>query len=93
MHIAAMKPQAMTKEEIDPQTVAKEREFLLEQARKEGKPEAFLEKMVEGRLRNFFAERALLEQPYVKDDKQTVGKYAQSQGLTPLKYVHWVLGQ
>ena len=93
MHIAAMKPQALTKEEVDAAAVAKEREFQLEQARKEGKPENILEKMVEGRMRNFFAERVLLEQPYVKDDKQSVSKYAQGQGLTLEKYVHWVLGQ
>ena len=43
-------------------------------ARQEGKPEKILDKMVEGRMHNFYAERCLLEQPFVKDDKKTVGK-------------------
>jgi elongation factor Ts len=49
--------------------------------------------MVEGRLRNYFAERVLLEQPFVKDDKQTIGKFAQSHGLTILRFIHWELGK
>lgn len=93
MHIAAMKPAALVKEELDPALVDKERSFLMEQARGEGKPENIIAKMVEGRLRNFYAERVLLEQPYVKDDKQSVGAYAKSAGMTLQKFVHWVLGQ
>ena len=49
--------------------------------------------MVEGRLRNFFAERALLEQPFVKDDKKTVGKYAKEHGMKVVRFVHWELGK
>ncbi len=93
MHIAAMKPQVLTKEDLNPADVDKEREILSEAARNEGKPENIIAKMVEGRLRNFFAERVLLEQPFVKDDKQTVGKYAQSHGMKVLRYTHWELGK
>ena len=71
MHIAAMRPAgACPRKILNPADVDKEREILSEAARKEGKPENIIGKMVEGRLRNFFAERVLLEQPFVKDDKQ-----------------------
>jgi elongation factor Ts len=91
MHVAAMKPSALSGEELDPELIAKEREFLRSAALKEGKPEAIVDKMVDGRLRQFVAERALLEQPFVKDDKQSVGSYAKSQGMVVKKYWHWVL--
>ncbi len=93
MQVVAMRPAALSREEIDQDLVAKEREILLAAARQEGKPEAILEKMVEGRLRNFFAERVLLDQPYVKDDKVSVGQFADSVKMKLNKYVHWVLGE
>ena len=92
MHIAAMRPSALKTDELDQETVEKERQILKEAALKEGKPENIVDKMVEGRMKNFFAEKVLLEQPFVKDDKQTVGNYAKSQGMTINKYVHWELG-
>jgi elongation factor Ts len=93
MHIAAMRPEVLAKENLDASAVDKEREILSEAARKEGKPENIIAKMVEGRLRNFFAERVLLEQPFVKDDKMTVAKYAQSHGMKLVRYIHWELGK
>jgi elongation factor Ts len=92
MHVAAMKPSVLAKEEMDPVVVAKEKEILMAQARGEGKPENIIEKMVEGRMRNFYAQHVLLEQPYIKDDKQSVEKYAKSHGMKVVKYVHWILG-
>lgn len=93
MHIAAMRPSAVSGDELDPAMIEKEREFLRAAAIKEGKPENIVDKMVEGRLRQFVAERALLEQPYVKDDKQSVGEYAKANGMQVKKYWHWVLGE
>ncbi|MBI3836366.1 MAG: translation elongation factor Ts [Planctomycetia bacterium] len=93
MHIAAMHPLVLSKEDLEPAAIDKEREILSEGARKEGKPENIIAKMVEGRLRNFFAERVLLEQPFVKDDKKTVGKFAQDVGMKVLRYIHWELGK
>lgn len=93
MHIAAMRPKATSKDEIDPELVEKERAFLKEQALKEGKPANIVDKMVEGRLKQFFAEHALLEQPFVKDDKQTVGAFAKSKGVTVKSFIHWELGR
>jgi elongation factor Ts len=93
MHVAAMRPTALSVEELDPALVAKEREILREAARKEGKPDNIIDKMVEGRLRGFYAETVLLEQPFVKEQKQTVGKFAQQQGMRIKRFVHWELGR
>ena len=81
MHIAAMRPQALTPEELDPAVVEKEREILRDAALQEGKPENIVDKMVEGRLRSFFAESVLLEQPFVKEPKQSVGQFAKENGI------------
>jgi elongation factor Ts len=93
MHVAAMKPQATTTAELDAALVKKERDILTEQARKEGKPENIIEKMIEGRMRNFYAEHVLSEQPFVKDDKQTVGKIASAGGMKLKKFHRWQLGE
>jgi len=92
MHVAAMRPKSLSIEELDPTVVARERAVLTEAARAEGKPESIIDKMVEGRMRNFYAESVLREQPYVKDDKQSVGQYAKSEGLELVRFAHWELG-
>ena len=93
MHIAAMRPAAVSKDDLDPELVAKEREILSESARGEGKPEKIIEKIVEGRMRNFFAERCLTEQPFVKDDKKTVGKVVAEGGMKIVRFIHWEIGK
>ena len=92
MHVAAMKPAALDAGLIDKAIVEKEREILRQAAIAEGKPENIVDKMVEGRLRNFYAERCLMEQPFVKHDKQTVADYAKSAGMKVKNYWHWVIG-
>lgn len=72
MHVAAARPQATTIEELDPSLVAREREVLIEQAKASGKPEQFIEKMVEGRLRKYYEESVLLEQVFVIDGERRV---------------------
>ena len=49
--------------------------------------------MVEGRLKNFYAEKVLLEQPFVKENSLSVGKYAEGKGMKVKKFVHWELGK
>jgi elongation factor Ts len=93
MHVVAQNPSAVSKENLDPALVSKEREILAEAARKEGKPENIIEKMIEGRLRNFYAERVLLEQPFVKDDKKTVGQYAKENSMQVKHFVRWQMGK
>jgi elongation factor Ts len=91
MHVVALAPQAVRKEDLDPAVVDKEREILTEAARSEGKPENIIAKMIEGRLRNFFAQCVLLEQPFVKDDKQTVGQLAKQAGIEIKGVDNWKL--
>jgi elongation factor Ts len=92
MHVVAMAPKAIRKEDLDPAVVDKEREILTEAARKEGKPDNIIAKMIEGRLRNFYATCVLLEQPFVKDDKQSVGKLAKDAGIDVVAVDNWRLG-
>lgn len=92
MHVVAMAPKAIRKEQLDPAVVEKEREILTEAARKEGKPDAIIAKMIEGRLRNFYATCVLLEQPFVKDEKQSVGKLASEAGIDVVAVDNWRLG-
>jgi elongation factor Ts len=73
MHVAAASPEAVTREEMPADLVERERNLFVAQAKESGKPEAVIEKMVEGRLGKFFEESVLMEQPFVKDPDRTVG--------------------
>ena len=72
MHIAFTKPPYLTRDEVPAADVEKEREALLEITKAEGKPEQAWPKIVEGRLNAWYKDRVLLEQGYVKDDKQSI---------------------
>ncbi|KGF68902.1 elongation factor Ts [Hoeflea sp. BAL378] len=74
MHIAATNPLALTSDDVDPAIADRERNVFVEQARESGKPEAIIEKMVEGRMRKFYEEVALLSQAFVMNPDQTVGE-------------------
>ncbi|MEN6448976.1 MAG: translation elongation factor Ts [Thermoguttaceae bacterium] len=94
MHIAAMRPQVTTRQELDPAEVDKEREILSAAARNEGKPENIIAKMVEGRLRDFYATRCLEDQPIaneMKFGKKTVAQVAKEAGMKLVRFVHWEL--
>ena len=93
MHIAAMSPTAVKTEDLAQDIVAKEREILTEAARKEGKPENIIEKMIDGRMRQFYAAQVLSEQAFIKNDKQTVGQFADEAGMKLLRFVNWELGK
>lgn len=93
LHIAAMNPKATTKDDLDPALVNKERELQKDRARQEGKPENIIEKMIEGRMKNFFSENVLEEQPFVKDESQTVGSLAKSGGMKLKRFIRWQLGE
>jgi elongation factor Ts len=72
MHVAAASPLAVDAEGLDRETLSRERAIFAEQARESGKPEAIIEKMVEGRMRKFFEEATLLKQAFVMDTERTV---------------------
>ncbi|MEO8497583.1 MAG: translation elongation factor Ts [Planctomycetota bacterium] len=93
MHVAAMKPAALNVADLDAAEVERERGILREAALQEGKPENIVDKMVEGRLRSYYAERVLIEQPFVKEPKQSVGQFAKENGMEIKQFIHWVLGE
>jgi elongation factor Ts len=72
MHIAATAPLSLSVSDLDPAAVERERAVLTEQARESGKPEAVIEKMIEGRIRKFYEEVVLLKQAFVMNPDQTV---------------------
>ncbi|MCS7170904.1 MAG: translation elongation factor Ts [Aquificaceae bacterium] len=80
LQIAAMKPEFVSIESVDPEALYRERRILTEQARQEGKPENIIEKVVEGRLKKFYQEKVLLEQAFIREEKKTVGQYIKESG-------------
>ncbi len=75
MQIAAMSPAYLKADEVDAETLEKEKEILMTQALNEGKPQQVAEKMVNGRIKKYYSENCLLDQPFVKDDKISVSQY------------------
>jgi elongation factor Ts len=92
MHVTAKGPLAALREHVDPALVAKEKEIAREQAAATGKPAQIVEKIAEGKLKTFFAENVLAEQPFVKDDSKTVGELLKSAGLTLVRFVRYRVG-
>lgn len=74
MHVAAANPLAVTPEGIDPEIIERERAVFMDQVKNEGKPEQLWDRIVEGKLKRFYQDNALLEQAYVKDPEITVGQ-------------------
>ena len=93
MHVAAIKPTYVTRDEVPEEEVNKEREILKQQALNEGKPEKIVEKMVEGRLKKFFQQVTLLDQEFVKDSDQTVEQYVKSQNATVSSFIRYEVGE
>jgi elongation factor Ts len=77
MHVAAAAPTYVTKEEVPAEVLAKEREIYRAQALSQGKPAGVVDKIAEGKLKDYYATFCLLEQPFVRDPKLTVGQLVQ----------------
>ncbi|MFM2030390.1 MAG: hypothetical protein RI927_10 [Actinomycetota bacterium] len=92
VHIAAFSPSVLKREDVDADVVATERRIAEETARNEGKPEAALSKIVEGRVTGFFKENVLLEQDFAKDTKQTVSKVLENAGVTVSGFLRFRVG-
>ncbi|GAF24556.1 translation elongation factor Ts [Bacillus sp. JCM 19047] len=93
MHVAAINPTYVSRDEVTGDVVDREREVLKQQALNEGKPENIVEKMVEGRLSKFFEQVCLLDQPFVKDGDQKVGKYVKGKNATVKAFVRYEVGE
>ncbi len=92
MHIAAMAPSYLTREEVPADVVASERRIAEETAREEGKPEQALPRIVEGRVNGFFKDSVLLEQAFAKENKKTVQQVLKEAGLSATGFARFKVG-
>jgi elongation factor Ts len=98
MHIAAIKPKALTVERLPADVVAREKAIFADQARGSGRPEEIIQKMIDGRMRKFYEESVLLEQVFVLDGKLTVKEYIAAEAkrlgadIIMTDYAYFILG-
>jgi elongation factor Ts len=99
MHIAAAEPRFIRRDEVTQKDLDTEREIARDAAAKSGKPDNIIEKMVSGKMDKFYGEACLLEQPYIRNDKQTVNEYLASSGkesgcaYTVTRFTRYKLGE
>ncbi len=93
MHIAATSPASLSQADLDPALVEREKNVLSEQARESGKPEAVIEKMIEGRMKKFFEEVTLLGQKFVMDPDKTVAEVASDAGVEVTGFIRMGVGE
>ena len=93
MHVAAVNPAALDEGDVDPAVVEKERQVQIDIARESGKPEAVIEKMIEGRMKKFLADITLVNQAFVINPDLTVGAAAKEAGATITGFVRLEVGE
>ena len=93
MHIAASKPDYVTREQVPADVMAKEKAIFTEQAQTSGKPANIVEKMVQGRVNKYLAEVTLLGQPFVKDPDTTVEKLLKGKGAQVVRFARFEVGE
>jgi elongation factor Ts len=93
MQIAASKPRFQTREEVSATVLEQERDVARTTALNDGRPEAQIDKIVEGRIRKFYEETVLLDQVWLRDPKTTVTKVLAQAGLTLRRYVRYSVGE
>ncbi|MCH9757338.1 MAG: translation elongation factor Ts [Gammaproteobacteria bacterium] len=93
MHIAASKPLVVGPDQVPAEEIQREREIFVAQARESGKPDAIIEKMVDGRIKKFLAEVSLLGQSFVKNPSQTVAELLKEQNAEVLSFTRMEVGE
>ncbi|WP_044746113.1 MULTISPECIES: translation elongation factor Ts [unclassified Anoxybacillus] len=93
MHIAALNPKYVSRDQVSQEEINREREVLKQQALNEGKPENIVEKMVEGRLNKFYEDICLLEQSFVKNPDMKVRQFVETNGATVKSFVRYEVGE
>ena len=93
MHIAANKPEFATVADVDPKSVEREKKVFIESGATAGKPEQVVEKMVEGRIKKYYAESVLTAQPFVMDPDKTVEQVLAAAGATLAGFAYFLLGE
>ncbi|GAB3379249.1 translation elongation factor Ts [Spongiibacter taiwanensis] len=93
MHVAAVNPQVAKPEDMPQELIEKEREIFTAQAQESGKPAEIIEKMIDGRIRKFLSENALVDQAFVKDPDLTVGKLLKNNGADVQSFLRFEVGE
>lgn len=93
MHVAATNPASLSRDDLDPAIVEREKQVLTEQARESGKPEEIIEKMIVGRINKFYGEVCLMEQVFVIDGENKVSKAAEAAGVEISNFTRFGLGE
>jgi elongation factor Ts len=93
MHIAASRPEYVSKDQVPAAAIAKEKEIFAAQAKDSGKPAEIIEKMVMGRVSKYLNEVTLLGQPFVKDPDTTIEKLLKSKGATAVRFSRYEVGE
>ncbi|MEK5039521.1 translation elongation factor Ts [Sporosarcina sp. FSL K6-3457] len=93
MHVAALNPKYVSRDQVSAEEVERERKVLTEQALNEGKPENIVAKMVEGRIGKYFEEICVLDQAFVKNSDQKVGDFVKSTGGTLVEFIRYAVGE
>jgi elongation factor Ts len=95
MHVAASNPKYIRREEVPTEVLEKEKEIYSEQLKQQGKPANIIENILKGKIDKFYGEVCLLEQPFIKDEEQKVGRYIESKtpGAKVEKVVRFELGE
>ncbi len=93
MHIAATSPLALDRDSLDPAVIEHERQIQIDIARNSGKPEEIIEKMIEGRIRKYYEEVCLLDQPFALNPDVKVGKAAADENVEITGFVRFALGE
>ncbi len=93
MHVAASRPVCVGEGDVPAELIERERGILRAQAEQSGKPAEIVEKMIDGRLRKYFAEITLLGQPFVKDPDQSVGKLLAGHGASVVRFCRFEVGE
>ncbi|WP_342512576.1 translation elongation factor Ts [Sporosarcina sp. FSL K6-1522] len=93
MHVAALNPKYVSRDQVSEEEIERERKVLTEQALNEGKPENIVAKMVEGRIGKYFEEICILDQAFVKNSDQKVGDFVKSTGGTLKEFIRYAVGE
>ena len=97
MHITAKNPLVIRREDVSAETVAKEMEIakaqIAQDPKNANKPANIIEKIAEGKMKTWFAENVLVEQPFVKDDSKSVGDLLKAAGLKLIRFVRYKVGE
>ncbi|HKK83829.1 MAG TPA: translation elongation factor Ts [Atribacterota bacterium] len=93
MHIAAIKPEYLSQEDVSQQDIEKEKKIHKEQMLNEGKPEHIIDKIVEGKMNKYYTQVCLLEQPFVRDDEKSVADVLKENDMSVSEFVRFEIGE